>query len=255
MISFENFIILAIGCSVAGFVDAAAGGGGLISLPIYIFTGLPAHFLVGTNKFTASSGAIVSAITFFKSGKITKKLMFLVIFSMIGSILGVRTVLLVSQSVLRVFIMVMVLAVGLYTLFSKSFGAVNEFDESKLERKHYLVGVLAAFLLGFYDGFFGPGTGSFLIMVFILYFKMDFITASGNAKLLNLASNITALVGFALSGNVYYKIAIPIAFFVAISSFLGSKLAIRKGIKVIKPIFVTMSLLLSVKLLLDMIIK
>jgi len=253
MLNLSTFLILAVGCSLAGFVDALAGGGGLISLPAYLLTGIPIHFLLGTNKLTASPSAIVSAITFFKHGKVTTKFMKLFMpMAALGAFFGVKTVVLVDQTILRPFIMVMVLLVGVYTLFSKTIGSTNEFDESKVRVRHYVVGSLFTFSIGFYDGFFGPGAGSFLIMFFILYYKMDFITSSGNAKAVNLTSNLMALTMFAIEGKVAYSVGLPIILFVAVSAWLGARLALKKGTKVIKPIFVTMSLLASVKLLFDM---
>lgn len=256
MFTLQNFLILIIGCSIASFVDAAAGGGGLISLPAYLLTGIPTHFLLGTNKFTASSGAVVSAFTFFKNGKVTKRFMpFMLPMSAFGAFVGVKTVVGIDQNILRPIIMVMILIVGVYTLFSKTIGSKNEFDKENIKPSQYIVGMIMAFALGFYDGFFGPGTGTFLIIIFILYFKMDFVTASGNAKALNLVSNITSLIFFALEGKIYYKLGLPIIVFVALASWSGAKLALKEGIKVIKPIFVTMSLLMSVKLLFDILIK
>lgn len=256
MFTFQNFMILVIACSIASFVDAAAGGGGLISLPAYLLTGIPTHFLLGTNKFTASSGAVVSAYAFFKNGKVTKRFMpFMLPMSALGAFAGVKTVIGIDQNILRPIIMVMILIVGVYTLLSKTIGSKNDFDKNNIKPYQYVVGMFIAFVLGFYDGFFGPGTGTFLIIIFILYFKMDFVTASGNAKALNLMSNLTSLFFFALEGKIYYKLGLPIIIFVALSSWFGAKLALKKGIKVIKPIFVTMSLLMSVKLLFDILIK
>lgn len=110
-----------------------------------------------------------------------------------------------------------------------------------------------AFLLGFYDAVFGPGTGSFLIMFFVLYYKMDFLLASGNAKALNLTSNLCSLIIFAIEGKVNYMAGIFVIPFIMISTYFGAKFAIKKGIKVIKPIFVTISLLTTLKILIDII--
>lgn len=253
MLSLSNFLILVVGCSLAGFVDAVAGGGGLISLPAYLLTGIPIHFLLGTNKLTAAPSSVVSALTFFKHGKVTTKFMKLFMpMTALGAFLGVKTVVLMDQTILRPFIMVMILVVGVYTLFSKTIGSTNEFDESKVRVKHYVVGSLFTFSMGFYDGFFGPGTGSFLIMFFILYYKMDFITSSGNAKAVNLTSGVVSLIMFAIEGKVAYSVGLPIIIFVMVSTWFGAKFALKKGIKVIKPIFVTMSLIASLKLLFDM---
>ncbi|WP_295154660.1 TSUP family transporter [uncultured Brachyspira sp.] len=254
MLSIESLIILIIGCSIAGFVDAAAGGGGLISLPAYLIAGIPPHTALATNKLTSASGAIVSAFTFFKNGKLTARLIkFLIPMTILGSIAGVRVVVLINSKILQPLIMIFILAVGIYTLFSKTFGTENKFDENNLKIKNYIIGMLFAFLLGFYDAVFGPGTGSFLIMFFVLYYKMDFLLASGNAKALNLTSNLCSLIIFAIERKVNYMAGIFIIPFIMISTYFGAKFAIKKGIKVIKPIFVSISLLTTLKILIDII--
>ncbi|AGA66122.1 transporter membrane [Brachyspira pilosicoli P43/6/78] len=254
MLSIENLIIVIIGCSIAGFVDAAAGGGGLISLPAYLIAGIPPHTALATNKLTSTSGAVVSAFTFFKNGKLTTKLIkFLIPMTILGSIVGVQVIVLIDAKVLQPLIMILILLVGLYTLFSKTFGTENLFDENNLKAKNYIIGMFFAFLLGFYDAVFGPGTGSFLIMFFVLYYKMDFLLASGNAKALNLTSNLCSLIIFAIEGKVNYMAGVFVIPFIMTSTYFGAKFAIKKGIKVIKPIFVTISLLTTLKILIDII--
>ena len=254
MLSIENLIIIIIGCSIAGFVDTAAGGGGLISLPAYLIAGIPPHTALATNKLTSTSGAIVSAFTFFKSGKLTTKLIkFLIPMTILGSIVGVQVIVLIDAKILQPLIMILILAVGIYTLFSKTFGTENLFDENNLKTKNYIIWMFFAFLLGFYDAVFGPGTGSFLIMFFVLYYKMDFLLASGNAKALNLTSNLCSLIIFAIEGKVNYMAGVFVIPFIMTSTYFGAKFAIKKGIKVIKPIFVSISLLTTLKILLDII--
>lgn len=254
MLDIENLIILIIGCSIAGFVDAAAGGGGLISLPAYLIAGIPPHTALATNKLTSSSGAIVSAFTFFKNGKVVTKLIkFLIPMTILGSIVGVQVIVLIDAKILQPLIMILILAVGIYTLLSKTFGTENLFDENNLKIKNYITGMFFAFIFGFYDAVFGPGTGSFLIMFFVVYYKMDFLLASGNAKALNLTSNLCSLIMFVIEGKVHYMAGVFVIPFVMISTYFGAKFAIKKGIKVIKPIFVTISLLTTLKILIEII--
>ena len=231
MLSIENLIIIIIGCSIAGFVDAAAGGGGLISLPAYLIAGIPPHTALATNKLTSTSGAVVSAFTFFKNGKVTSKLIkFLIPMTILGSIVGVQVIVLIDAKILQPLIMILILAVGIYTLFSKTFGTENLFEENNLKIKNYIIG-----------------------MFFVLYYKMDFLLASGNAKALNLTSNLCSLIIFAIEGKVNYMAGVFVIPFIMISTYFGAKFAIKKGIKVIKPIFVTISLLTTLKILLDII--
>ena len=231
MLSIENLIIIIIGCSIAGFVDAAAGGGGLISLPAYLIAGIPPHTALATNKLTSTSGAVVSAFTFFKNGKVTSKLIkFLIPMTILGSIVGVQVIVLIDAKILQPLIMILILAVGIYTLFSKTFGTENLFEENNLKIKNYIIG-----------------------MFFVLYYKMDFLLASGNAKALNLTSNLCSLIIFAIEAKVNYMAGIFVIPFIMISTYFGAKFAIKKGIKVIKPIFVTISLLTTLKILIDII--
>ena len=251
----QTLIILIIGCSIASFIDSAAGGGGIISLPAYFLAGVPTYMALGTNKFTAASGTVAASINFFRHGKVSSKLMIIYIpITFIAAALGTKTVLLIDQSFLRPLIMILTFTVGMYVLISKKIGGENKFDINNIKKSQYIIGGLFSFVLGFYDGFFGPGTGSFFILAFIFFFKMDFIMASGNAKVLNLVSNASSLLFFAMEGKIYYAYGITIPF-VIIAALLGSKLALTKGIKFIKPIFVTMSLALSFKLLFDMLSK
>ncbi len=172
----------------------------------------------------------------------------------LGAYFGVRTVILIDQEILKPVIMILVFAVGIYTLINKKIGSTNEFSDLDIKLKHYIICGIFCFFMGFYDGFFGPGTGSFLIIFFILFTKMDFIRASGNAKAVNLASNVVAFATFAIEGKILYMLGLPVILFVMFFTWVGAKMAIKKGAKFIKPIFVTMSLLVSIKILYDMII-
>lgn len=246
-----TFIFLCLAGFLAAFVDSMAGGGGIISVPAFMAAGLPPHIVLGTNKFAATTGSLTSSLNYIKSGKCNFKLIkILGPFTLVGSILGVKAVLLIDESFLQPLVLVLVLAIGIYTFFSKSIGKENSFKG--LNKKNIFLSIILALSLGFYDGFFGPGTGSFLIFGLIKILKVDFLTASANSRILNFISNISSLIIFALSGNINYLIGIPVCIFMIFGAKMGTRLAIKKGSKVIKPIFVTMSLAVAVKLLLDM---
>ncbi|KYH28952.1 MULTISPECIES: TSUP family transporter [Clostridium] len=235
---------------LASFVDSIAGGGGLISVPAFLFAGVSPHLALGTNKFCSSSGAFTSAFKFVKSKKINSNLLkFLIPFNLIGAILGVKAVLKLDESFLYPIVLAMILFVGIYTIFSKSIGSENKFKE--ITKLNLILGILLAFSLGFYDGFFGPGTGSFLIFGLIKIFGFDFVQAAGNGKLLNFTSNITSLVVFAVNRQIDYMIGIPVALAMILGARLGTSLAINKGSKLIKPIFITMSLAVAGKLIIQ----
>lgn len=249
---FEFSILKVLFLCFAGFiaaaVDSIAGGGGLINLPAILAAGVPTHYALGTNKFASSFGAFTSAYTFTRSGKVFIPLMkYTVPCTLAGSVLGVLTALRIDQRFLQIIILVLVFATAVYTIVKKDFGSEDKFQG--LTRKSILKGCAFAFGLGFYDGFFGPGTGSFLIFLFIKVFGFDFTIASGNSKVLNFVSNITSLLMFAINGKIYYMVGIPIAFAMIAGARVGSKVAIKNGAKVIKPIFVAIALALAVKLL------
>lgn len=233
---------------MAAFVDSIAGGGGLISIPAIIAAGIPPHYALGTNKFVSSWGSFVSTLTFAKSGKIHFPLIkYMIPFTLLGAILGVQAVLSINERLLEMMIIVLVFSIAIYTLIKKDFGDVNNFDG--LTTKSIVYGCIFAFMLGFYDGFFGPGTGSFLIFIFISVYKFDFTISAGNSKILNFVSNFTSLVMFAINRKIYYLIGIPMAISMALGAFVGSKIAIKNGAKVIKPIFIAIALALTAKLL------
>ncbi len=243
-------IFLCIAGFVAAAVDAIAGGGGLINLPAILAAGVPPHFALGTNKFSSSWGAITSAYTFIRSGKVHMPLMkYTVPCTLIGSVIGVLAALRINQGFLQIIILVLIFATAIYTTVKRDFGNEDKFNG--LTRKNIIQGCVFAFSLGFYDGFFGPGTGSFLIFLFIKVYGFDFTTAAGNSKVLNFVSNITSLVMFALNGKIYYLIGLPIGLAMVLGARTGSKIAIKNGAKVIKPIFITIALVLALKLLFD----
>ncbi len=249
-ISLINLFFLCIAGFTAAAVDAIAGGGGLINLPAILAAGVPPHYALGTNKFASSFGAVTSAYTFLREGKVFVPLMkYTVPCTFVGSVIGVFTALKIDQGFLQIIILVLIFATAIYTIAKKDFGNEDKFDG--LTRKNIVQGCVFAFALGFYDGFFGPGTGSFLIFLFISIYGFDFTIAAGNSKVLNFVSNITSLGMFALNGKIYYMLGIPIGLAMIAGARVGSKVAIKNGAKVIKPIFVTIALVLTVKLLFD----
>lgn len=250
-ISLINIVFLCLAGFFAAMVDSIAGGGGIISLPAYLLAGVPTHIALGTNKFSSTAGSFTSSLKFIKSGKVNFTIIkYLIPFTLIGSVLGVNTVLKLDQKYLSTLVLVLIVFVGFYTLFSKNIGLEDNLKPKTSSR--LFMGILLAFSLGFYDGFFGPGAGSFLIFGLINIFGFNFIKASGNAKVLNFVSNISALVMFAFRGQIYYLVGLPVAIFMVAGAHVGTHLALKNGAKLIKPIFVTMSLAVAVKLLLKM---
>lgn len=247
-LSLSMLIFICIAGFLAAAVDSIAGGGGMISLPAIIAAGVPPHLALGTNKFASTWASFTSTLKFAKSGKINFKLIkFQIPCTILGAALGVKTVLAIDEKYLQMLIVILVFAVALYTTFKKDFGQVDRFKG--LTTTNTAIGMVFAFSLGFYDGFFGPGTGSFLIFLFISVFGFDFTSAAGNGKILNFVSNIVSLILFAIGGKIIYLVGIPMAISMIFGAYVGTHIAINNGPKVIKPIFITIALALIVKLI------
>lgn len=249
--SITVYLFIAVFGFLAAAIDSIAGGGGLISLPALIAAGIPAHVALGTNKFASSTASFTSTIMYARSGNIDFGLIkYIFPFTLIGSVLGAKTVLLINPSVIQPVVLVLMLGAALYTLFSKDLGTIHK--PLVINRRNIVLGCFFGFLLGFYDGFFGPGTGSFLVFVFVAVFGFDFIHAAGNAKILNFVSNIFALFTFLVSGRVQFLAGIVMAFSMIVGAIVGTKLSILKGSRLIKPVFIIIVASLFLKLLLGL---
>jgi len=231
-------------------VDSIAGGGGLLTIPSFLALGIPPHLSLGTNKFAASWGALTSSYTYLRSKKVYLPLVkFIIPFTFAGAALGVNTVLRINQKYLKIIVLIMLIVVAVYTILNKNMGKDDNF--TGLNKKKIILGCIIGFIMGFYDGFFGPGTGSFLMFAFIHFFGFNFTNATANARILNFTSNITSLILFAINRKIIYTIALPMSLSMSFGAWIGSKLAIKHGGEIIKPIFVTVSLLMVIKLLFD----
>ncbi|MBR9977833.1 MAG: TSUP family transporter [Bacteroidetes bacterium] len=226
-----------------------AGGGGLITLPALLAAGVPPHIALATNKVQSAIGTTFSALRYLRSGYVHLTLGITgFAFSFIGSYLGAWTVLRVPASSLEALIPILIVIVAAITFLKKDFGLSDR--DTILEMRHYILAAVFAFALGFYDGFFGPGTGSFLAFGFIALFRFGFLRATAHAKLLNLASNYAAILAFVLGGEIYWAIALPMGLANIAGAWTGAGLALRGGSRVIKPVFGMVLLGLLVKIIL-----
>lgn len=250
----KKFLILSSICFFGAVVDAISGGGGLITLPAYFSIGLPPHIALGTNKLSSSLSTIVSTLNFWRAKKVNKEIVGkLFLYSFIGALIGVKTTVSINPKYFKTIAFVMLIIVFLYALKNKKMGEENNYKG--INPKNILFGKIMALGLGFYDGFLGPGTGSFLIFCFIKIFKLDFANASGNTKVLNLSSNAASLFLFAYLGKINWAYGLGIALVMSIGAVVGSKLAILKGNKFIKPIFLTVTAILILKMSGDIFFK
>lgn len=252
----KEIIPLTIFAFIAGFIDSIAGGGGLIQLPALLVLcpnySLPLIF--GTNKFSSIWGTLLASYKYSRHLKIKISLILPpAIAGFVFSFIGAKAVSILSKEYLQPVIIFLLIIVAIYTFIKKDFGKLNIQKKSPKDEK--IIIFLSGVIIGFYDGFFGPGTGSFLIFIFVTLLGYDFITSSTSAKIINLFTNLSAVLFFAFSSNIKYDIAIPMAISNATGSFFGSRLAVLKGNSFIRIFFLIIISALIIKLLIDTIIN
>ncbi|TCP68274.1 TSUP family transporter [Baia soyae] len=244
-ISIEMLIFLVGAGFLAAFIDSVVGGGGLISIPALLFTGLPPTIALGTNKLASTMGALTSTISFMRSGKVNQKLvMKLFPLSVVGSALGVYIVQLVPSAFLKPLILVLLICVTIYSIMKKDWGMTSTFTSMTLKLAIFIA--TATFIIGFYDGFLGAGTGSFLLFAFLIM-GFDFVESAGNAKALNFGSNLAALATFILFDSVHFTYGLSMGAAMVLGAIVGSKVAIQKGAAYVKILFISVSILMISK--------
>ncbi len=236
---------------LSGFVDAIAGGGGIISLSSYLAVGLPAHLALGTNKFSAVIGTGISTARFAKRGHIRWDAAAISFVGALGgSAIGANLALIVPERTLVYIMLVVLPIIAVLVLRGKGFRPREvELPRSRVLALALVIGVG----LGAYDGFFGPGTGTFLIMAFTAILGFDVLTACGNAKAVNFASNLAAAATFVIRGEVAYALGIPCALCAILGQYIGSGLALKKGVKIVRPMILVVIALLMAKIIWDLV--
>ena len=246
--SFYTLFFLAAFAFIAGFLDAIVGGGGLIQLPALLiqFPQLALPTLFGTNKIAALSGTSIAAVQYAKRIRFNwKVLLSISLFSFIFSFLGARTVSYLDSEALKPLILIILIAIAIYTFIKKDLGNVATKDLSTT--KKMIFGAVIGTVIGFYDGFFGPGTGSFFVLAFVVILGFDFLSASAYAKVVNCITNISALLVFVSHGNYLLELAILMAVFNVFGNFLGTKIAFKKGNGFIRIVFFFFLLLMILR--------
>ena len=205
---------------LAGYVDAIAGGGGLISLPAYMIAGLPTHAAIATNKMSSTMGTTIATWHYAKSGYIQWKLAGVcVVLAVAGSTIGSNLVLITSDAFLRVFLLAVLPITAIYVMRSKSFGKQDK--EPLSPKRTAALCVLVAFCVGIYDGFYGPGTGTFLMLLLTGVAHLKLKSAAGITKAINLTTNVTALVVFLLHGQVLLVLGLVAITIVVLTIFFA----------------------------------
>ena len=234
---------------LAGFVDAVAGGGGLISLPAYMIAGLPVHYAIGTNKLSSGMGTAITTGQFARKGYIPwKQAVFCVFCALAGSSLGARLALMLEDGIFRIIMLFILPLTALYVTRGKAL--VVEKEPFSLG-KTLAVSMAAAFGIGIYDGFYGPGTGTFLILLLTAAAHMDLRHANGVAKTINLTTNITALTVYWMNGKVVFLLGLAAGLFSVAGNWLGARFFEERGARAVKPIMLTVLAVFFVRILLE----
>jgi uncharacterized membrane protein YfcA len=246
----EPWVLVALGATayIAGAVDAIVGGGGLINLPALLLFGMPVPTALGTNKLAGIAGTATATATFAAARAIRWPIVFTgALAAFVGALLGAHTVLQIDPSVLRVIVSVLLIVVSAIVAFRPQLGAGAA---KAAERSIWRSGAIGL-ATGYYDGFFGPGAGVFMIFLFVIWLGLDFLAASGISKATNFASNFGAIAVFALAGTIDYRVGVVMAIGAVAGSFTGSRLAIVRGARFVRYVFLAMAWALAVRLLLQ----
>ncbi|MDO4272664.1 MAG: TSUP family transporter [Eubacteriales bacterium] len=250
-LTIQTFLIVCPLIFLGSFVDAVAGGGGLISLPAYLLAGVPMHNAIATNKLSSAAGTVISTARLCKNRFVDWGLAVPCIsMALLGSYIGANLALMASDKLLKWMLIPVLPLVAFYVLKKKNLDSGAEQEISR--KKQWILCGLASLVVGCYDGFYGPGTGTFLLLLYTGVAKMKVAKASGNMKLANLSSNVAALVVFLFSGKIIFPLGLAAAVFSIAGHYVGSGMVMKNGSRIVRPIILVVIALLFVKIILDM---
>lgn len=245
LLSYAIFFVAAF---LGGFIDAIAGGGGLITLPAIMAMGVPPHLALGTNKLQGVFGSFTATLNFTKKGLIDYKECFIgIVFTFIGALIGATLILFLNANFLKIIIPFLLIAIFIYTLFMPKIGESDRAAKMN-ERLFY---VIFGLVLGFYDGFFGPGAGSFWMFAMVALIGLNLKKAVAHTKALNFTSNIVALGVFIIGGQILWLVGFLMAVGQILGAYFGSNLVIKKEVKFIRTMFLIVVAATICKLLFD----
>ncbi|MBX4941974.1 TSUP family transporter [Rhizobium binae] len=247
-IALHLLLLLCAAAFVAGFVDAIAGGGGLITVPAMLIAGIPPLQTLGTNKVQSIFGAASATLAYARKGHVQlHEQLPMALMAVMGGAIGAALATIVPGQVLQAIMPVLLLAIAIFFAVKPN---LNDLDKHRIIT-HFVFGLTLVPAIGFYDGVFGPGTGSFFMLAFVTLAGFGVLKATAHTKLLNFGSNFGALIVFASFGAILWKIGLLMGICQFLGAQLGSRLAMRIGAKLIKPLLVIVCVALAVKLLAD----
>ena len=247
-----HYLIVCPLIGIAGFVDSIAGGGGLISLPAYLISGLPVHTCIATNKMSSCMGTTVATAKYAAAGYIDWHIgVFCAAASLAGAALGANVALLISDAVFRILMLIILPLTALYVMRKKDlFSGENRKELTFLHT--VILSSVIAFALGMYDGFYGPGTGTFLILLLTRFAHMELHRANGITKVINLSSNIASLFVYLINGQVLMLLGLCAGLFSILGNYLGSRCFTQKGAAIARPIILLVLCVFFVRTVLEM---
>ena len=249
-LTISTFLIVCPLVFLAGFVDSVAGGGGLISLPAYILAGVPIHGAVATNKLSSATGTLISTVRLCKNRFVDWGLALPCIsMALLGSFFGAHVALLASDRILKIVLLPVLVIVAFYVLRKKS---LDGNDTEIPRKKQWLICGICSLVVGCYDGFYGPGTGTFLLILYTGVAKLPVSKASGTMKLANLSSNVMALAVFLFSGKIVILLGLAASVFSIAGHYVGSGMVMKNGSKIVRPIILVVLALLFIKIITGM---
>ena len=255
-IELYHLVLLCAVAFCAGFVDAIVGGGGLLQTPaaLVILPAYPVASVIASLKIPSFSGISLAVVQYLKKVQMNWRLVTIICtIAFFSSFAGSKLLTLVSNSFMKPVLLVILTGVAIYTFTKKDFGQQQKKEHSK--NRHLWYAILISVIIGFYDGFIGPGAGSFLILAFVSFLGLDFLHASANAKLVNLATNLGSITLFLIQGKIIWAIALPMAACNAIGGALGANMAIAKGNKFIRVFFLFIVIATLVRFTYDIFVK
>lgn len=247
---FATLLLLGAVALVAGFIDAVAGGGGMLVMPALLSIGMPPHLVVGTNKLIGTFGTFSASLTFIRRGLFQPTLWWAMSFgTFVGALIGAVLIYLMSAGVLKKLLPLAILLASAYLIWPRRIrpSVISSPESSTAHLRS--VQLTAGGLIGFYDGFIGPGTGAFWMATAMKLFRLDLVAAAGVARFMNFISNLTALLTFVILGNIDYAVGLSMGILLMGGAFLGAHSAIRYGAPFIRPVFLLVVVLMAGRLL------
>jgi uncharacterized membrane protein YfcA len=242
------YLIFFLAGLLAGFVDSIAGGGGIITVPVLLASGMPPHIALATNKLQSSFGSFTASTNYIRKGLVKLKDVYMgIIFTFIGASFGTYSILLMDAAILSKIIPIMLVLIFFYTLFTPKLGAEDRHHRLKPNLFYLIFGIA----IGFYDGFFGPGTGSFWTIAIVMLLGLNLKSATAQTKIMNFTSNIVSLGVFIIGGHVLWSVGILMGFGQMLGAFLGSSLVVKKDVQFIRVFFLCIVGITILKLIYD----